>query len=64
MDRAKAITTRLLQHTASLLHGRHELLLVFVNGEAHPYALASASPCPAKPPTWIMSSWLLSPSFW
>ena len=36
-DRANAVNSRLLQHTASLVHGRHKLMLVAVNGEALPY---------------------------
>ena len=36
-DRAAAIIKRLLQHTASLIHGRHKVVLVAVEGEAVPY---------------------------
>ena len=35
--RAAAVSERLLQHTASLGHGRHEVILVAVDGEAVPY---------------------------
>ena len=34
---AAAIIERLRQHTASLLHGQHEMVLVAVEGEAVPY---------------------------
>ena len=36
-DRAAAVIKRLLQHTASLVHGRHEAVLVAADGEAVPY---------------------------